>query len=91
MAGAKRQTKATKVTVPVENIEAGESSTLIAARALDEKMSTSAKIRALSAAGHERGDIGRALTVLTGKLVRYQHVRNVLTTQLKRPATSTKE
>lgn len=91
MAQAKRQAKPTVVKSEKVVVEGGESATLIAARALDEKMSTSAKIRSLSAAGHERGDIARALTLLTGKLVRYQHVRNVLVTQLKRPVATTKE
>ena len=47
---------------------------------LDSNMSISAKIRALSAAGISRGDIARVLNK------KYQHIRNVLTTQLKRPA-----
>ncbi|KKK61710.1 hypothetical protein LCGC14_3011610 [marine sediment metagenome] len=38
----------------------------------------SAKIRAMSADGMSRGDIARALEI------RYQHVRNVLVTTLKR-------
>ena len=86
MAATKRQTKVTKAAEPVIEPN-GESLALTAARALDQNMSTSAMIRSLAASGYERGDIGRALTVLKGKLVRYQHVRNVLTTQLKRPAT----
>lgn len=87
MAKAQRQPK---VTAPKEQVvvEGGESATLVAAKALDAKLSTSAKIRALSAAGHDRGDIARALTLMTGKLVRYQHVRNVLITPLKRPASA---
>jgi hypothetical protein len=45
--------------------------------AYDACVSTSAKIRYLSSAGFDRGDIAR----MTGK--RYQHVRNVLITPLK--------
>lgn len=41
---------------------------------------TSQKIRALSAKGMERKDIAKLLNI------RYQHVRNVLTTPLKRAA-----
>ena len=44
-----------------------------------EKLETkSAKIRALAAKGWSRGDIARVLGI------KYQHVRNVLTTPLKK-------
>lgn len=44
----------------------------------------SAKIRYLNSEGFSRGDISRIMTELEGRLVRYQHVRNVLITPLKR-------
>lgn len=42
----------------------------------------SAQIRYLDSEGYTRGDISRILTKFYGKLVRYQHVRNVLITPL---------
>lgn len=44
----------------------------------------SAKIRYLAAEGYDRGSVSRIMTELEGRLVRYQHVRNVLITPLKR-------
>jgi hypothetical protein len=44
----------------------------------DTNMTKSAKIRSLHALGIERGDISRILSI------RYQHVRNVLITPLKK-------
>ncbi len=44
--------------------------------------SKSSKIRALAAQGVERSTIASLLTNFYGKEVRYQHVRNVLVTQL---------
>lgn len=46
--------------------------------------SISSKIRHLNSEGFSRGDISRIMTELEGRLVRYQHVRNVLITPLKR-------
>ena len=46
---------------------------------LDATMSKSAKIRALAGMGFERGPIAKVLGI------RYQHVRNVLITPIKRP------
>lgn len=46
----------------------------------------SAKIRYLTAEGYDRGAVSRIMTELEGRLVRYQHVRNVLITPLKREA-----
>lgn len=43
----------------------------------------SAKIRYLAASGMKRGDIAKFMTEKEGRLVRYQHVRNVLITPLK--------
>ena len=45
---------------------------------LDSFTSTAAKVRFLSAEGHSRGDISRILDI------RYQWVRNVLETPLKK-------
>lgn len=44
----------------------------------------SAKIRYLTAEGYDRGSVSRIMTELEGRLVRYQHVRNVLITPLKK-------
>lgn len=44
----------------------------------------SAKIRYLDSIGKKRGEIAKILTDLYGKTVRYQHVRNVLVTPLKK-------
>lgn len=52
---------------------------LAALNSVKEMPTKSAKIRALSAAGHPTGEISKILGI------RYQHVRNVLTTPLKRP------
>lgn len=51
---------------------------------------TSTKIRAAHAAGYSRGQIAKGLTTHLGREdnpVRYQHVRNVLITPVKRPQT----
>ena len=45
----------------------------------------SAQIKYLNSLGWSRGDISRYLTKFYGKLVRYQHVRNVLVTEVKNP------
>jgi hypothetical protein len=48
----------------------------------------SQRIRALASAGYDRGDIAEILTQMMperGKPVLYQHVRNVLNQQIKRP------
>lgn len=45
----------------------------------DHLTTKSGKIRAMSADGMSRGEISRALNI------RYQHVRNVLVTPLKKP------
>ena len=47
-------------------------------------VSMSAKIRYLNAAGWSNGKISKYLTELEGKLVRYQWVRNVLITPIKK-------
>lgn len=47
---------------------------------LNECQTTSAKIRLLNAEGFENGQIAKFLAI------RYQHVRNVLTTPMKRKA-----
>ncbi len=44
----------------------------------------SSMIRSMSLDGWGRGDIGRTLSEHFGTLVRYQHVRNVLITPLKK-------
>jgi hypothetical protein len=44
----------------------------------------SAKIRFLAGEGYTTGDVSRIMTELEGRLVRFQHVRNVLITPLKR-------
>jgi hypothetical protein len=44
----------------------------------------SAKIRYLTAEGYSTGDTSRIMTELEGRLVRFQHVRNVKITPLKR-------
>ena len=49
------------------------------------KMTTkSEQIRFLNSVGHTRSEISKILTEYYGKLVRYQHVRNVLITPLKK-------
>lgn len=53
--------------------------------AMPEGTSISESIRQLAAKGYSRGDIAKA----TGK--RYQHVRNVLITPLKRPVSDKAE
>ncbi len=45
----------------------------------------SSQIRALAAKKWERGDIARFLSIVHGKEVRYQHVRNVLVTPVSNP------
>jgi hypothetical protein len=48
--------------------------------------SVSGAIRGLFALGKKRGEIAKILTEERGKLVRYQHVRNVLITPVKKTA-----
>ena len=49
------------------------------------KMTTkSEQIRFLNSKGYTRSEISKTLTEYYGKLVRYQHVRNVLITPIKR-------
>jgi len=50
----------------------------------DETTSTSSKIRQLSAMNIERGDIVRHFKNVLNRDVRYQHVRNVLITPIKK-------
>ena len=45
----------------------------------------SAQIRYLNGIGFTRSEISTYLTKMYGKLVRYQHVRNVLITPVKQP------
>jgi hypothetical protein len=45
---------------------------------------TSAKIRAMNADGYSNSAITKMLKYADGRPIRYQHVRNVLTTPLKR-------
>jgi len=60
---------------PVDRV--GEARAVLLAQ--PENMSKSAKIRLLHAKGYSRVDIAAAVGVI------YQHVRNVLITELKRP------
>lgn len=60
-------------------IAAASNEAVVAILALPTK---SAQIRALAAEGFPRGEISQILTNHYGKLVRYQHVRNVLETKL---------
>jgi hypothetical protein len=53
------------------------------------EMNTSQRIRHCNAKGMKTGEISAFLTALHGKLVRYQHVRNVLLQQPKRADTLT--
>lgn len=52
---------------------------------LDALPTLSARIRLLDSKEWKTGDIARTLTQYRGKLVRYQHVRNVLKTPVKTP------
>lgn len=54
------------------------------AAAYDKLTGISAKIRYLTSEGFSRGDVSRIMTEREGRLVRYQHVRNVLITPLKK-------
>jgi hypothetical protein len=63
-----------------QNVETQSKEVKVIPEDINSMTTVSGKIRALSALGWSRGEIARA----TGK--RYQHVRNVLTTQLKRAA-----
>lgn len=69
-------TKATKtVTEPVVQTEP--------------KATKSARIRELFAQGKTRSEIVKIMTAETGKPIKYQHVRNVLVTPMKRKDTDT--
>lgn len=50
----------------------------------DAMKTKSERIRFLASFGHKNGPISKYLTSVYSKLVRYQHVRNVLKTQLKK-------
>lgn len=52
------------------------------------KKTTSARIRELAAEGKSRSEIVKLISAEQGKAIRYQHVRNVLVTQLKKVDTS---
>lgn len=52
--------------------------------AFDGMKTKSERIRYLASLGHKTSSIGKYLTTVYGKLVRYQHVRNVLKTPLKK-------
>ncbi len=54
-------------------------------KALSKLPTKSAQIRYLDSIGHTRSDISKVLTDFHGKLVRYQHVRNVLITPVTAP------
>jgi len=56
---------------------------------LSKCVNLSAKIRLLASEGFSTGAIGKYLTEERGKLVRYQHVRNVLVTPVAKPAEQT--
>jgi hypothetical protein len=51
---------------------------------LDALTSTAAKVRFMAAVTPDRGEISRYLTAHLGREVRYQWVRNVLITPLKK-------
>jgi len=76
-----KATKTAQVEVPSEDVRSDAAKALAALEATDAKMSKSTKIRTLAGQGFSRGDIARAMNI------KYQHVRNVLITPLKRPAT----
>lgn len=46
--------------------------------------SVAAKVRFLTSLGHNRGDISRYMTLAEGREIRYQWVRNVQLTPLKK-------
>lgn len=83
---AKRVTKATVVQPEVAEVNKTKgrksvelnSEQLGVIKAFDKSMSTSEKIRALTAAGWTRSQIAKGLNIL------YQHVRNVQITPLKK-------
>ena len=48
------------------------------------KATLSSRIRELAAEGKSRSEIVKIVSTETGRPIRYQHVRNVLVTQLKK-------
>lgn len=76
-------TKAAPAVQPTDDVRSDAQKALALLEATDPTMSKSAKIRTLFGQGFTKGDIARALNI------KYQHVRNVLITPLKRPETVT--
>jgi hypothetical protein len=91
----KTEVTETQVTAPVEQVTAP--TTIVAPAttpgitlsetqqsAFNVMTTKSERIRFLSSLGHKNGPISKYLSTVYGKLVRYQHVRNVLKSPLKK-------
>lgn len=83
--------KKNEATVAAEQPKTDELSSKIQAITSDSKLNVSQKIRALDALGRKRGEIVKDLTnsgykTKNGGDIRFQHVRNVLITPIKKTA-----